>query len=46
MASALNTKNLQLVDNTEDSQVKLLQNNYYKYRAANPMFGMNSNVMK
>ncbi len=46
MTSNLNTKNLQLVDNTEDCYVKLLQNNYYKYRAANPMFGMNSIVMK
>eukprot|EP01094_Clydonella_sp_ATCC50884_P018479 TRINITY_DN341_c0_g1_i1.p1 TRINITY_DN341_c0_g1~~TRINITY_DN341_c0_g1_i1.p1 ORF type:complete len:2401 (-),score=1116.71 TRINITY_DN341_c0_g1_i1:178-7182(-) len=46
MSSTLNTKWLQPVCGTDDAVYKLATCNYYKYRAANIMFGFNTNVMK
>lgn len=46
MSSTPNTKSLQLVTGHEDAVAKLAKcGNYYKYRAANLMFGFNSNIM-
>ena len=46
MSSTPNTKHLQPVSGTDDAVAKLARNNYYKYRAANLMFGFNTNVTK
>eukprot|EP00977_Amphora_coffeiformis_P007408 scaffold1600_cov179-Amphora_coffeaeformis.AAC.23 len=46
MSSTPNTKSLQPVTGHEDAVDKLAKcGNYYKYRAANLMFGFNSNIM-
>eukprot|EP00928_Gymnodinium_smaydae_P100356 TRINITY_DN9823_c2_g4_i1.p1 TRINITY_DN9823_c2_g4~~TRINITY_DN9823_c2_g4_i1.p1 ORF type:complete len:2328 (+),score=476.05 TRINITY_DN9823_c2_g4_i1:208-6984(+) len=45
MSSTPNTKSLQLVcDADEDAIHKLCKSNYYKYRAANLMFGFNTGI--
>jgi hypothetical protein len=44
MASTPNTKSLQLVTSTEVN--KLARGDYYKYRAANLMFGFNAGIMQ
>ncbi len=44
VASSLNTKSLQSVCQIEEGVFKLARSNYYKYRAANLMFGFNSNI--
>ena len=44
MSSTPNTKSLQLVPGTEDAARKLARSNYYKYRAANLMFGFNAGI--
>jgi len=46
MASTLNTKSLQPVTGTEDAARKLARSNYYKYRAANLMFGFNAGIFR
>ena len=46
MSSTLNTKSLQSVCGTEDGAYKLAQSNYYKYRAANLMFGFNAGILR
>jgi len=45
MSSTPNTKSLQPVSGTEDAVFKLARSHYYKYRAANLMFGFNSSIM-
>lgn len=45
VASTPNTKSLQAVRGTEGAVHKLARSDYYKYRAANLMFGFNSNVV-
>jgi hypothetical protein len=45
MQSSPNSKSLQVVKGTEDAFKKLSLADYYKFRAANFMFGFNSNVM-
>jgi hypothetical protein len=45
MSSTPNTKSLQLVSGTDDAMHKLAGADYYKYRAANFMFGCNSNII-
>ena len=44
VTSSLNTKSLQSVCQIEEGVFKLARSNYYKYRAANLMFGFNSNI--
>ena len=46
MASTPNTKSLQAVRDTEDGRYKLCMFNYYKYRAADLMFGFNTGIMR
>jgi len=46
MSSTPNTKSLQLVTGTEGAARKLARSNYYKYRAANLMFGFNAGVIR
>ena len=46
MSSTLNTKSLQLVTGTEDAARKLARSDYYRYRAANLMFGFNSGIFR
>ena len=46
MSSTINTKSLQQVMGTEDAVYKLAGSNYFKYRAANLMFGFNINIMR
>lgn len=46
MPSTLNTKSLQLVRSADDGVYKLGRANYYKYRAANMMFGFSTHIMK
>lgn len=46
MSSTLNSKALQAVVGVDDGRYKLCLFNYYKYRAANLMFGFNTNIMK
>eukprot|EP00854_Cymbomonas_tetramitiformis_P005309 gene5309-6453_t len=46
MPSTLNTKSLQSVCGTDDGRYKLGLSNYYKYRAANLMFGFNTGLMR
>ena len=46
MSSTLNTKSLQPVTGTEDGRYKLCGHHYYKYRAANFMFGFNAGIMR
>ena len=46
MSSTLNTKSLQHVTGTEDAARKLARSNYYKYRAANLMFGFNAGIFR
>ena len=45
MASTPNTKSLQDVPSTEGAAHKLARSDYYKYRAANFMFGCNANIL-
>eukprot|EP01043_Picozoa_sp_COSAG02_P023858 COSAG02_NODE_1285_length_13457_cov_11.145606_9_plen_1761_part_00 len=45
MSSTINSKSLQPVLSTNDAAYKLARSNYYKYRAANLMFGFNSGIM-
>lgn len=45
MPSSINSKSLQPVQGTNDAEYKLGRSNYYKYRAANMMFGFNSGIM-
>ncbi len=45
MTSTPNTKSLQLVTGTEGALLKLARSDYYKYRAANFMFGWNSAIL-
>lgn len=45
MSSTPNTKSLQGVCGTEDATSKLARSQYYKYKAANLMFGFNSHIM-
>lgn len=44
MSSTPNTKSLQPVCGTDDGRYKLAMCNYYKYRAANLMFGFNTGI--
>jgi hypothetical protein len=44
MSSTPNTKSLQLVCSTDDSAQKLGGSHYFKYRAANLMFGFNTGI--
>lgn len=44
MPSTPNTKSLQAVCSTSDGRYKLGMSNYYKYRAANLMFGFNTGI--
>lgn len=46
MSSTPNTKSLQPVTGTEDAAHKLARSNYYKYRAANLMFGFNAGIFR
>lgn len=46
MPSTPNTKSLQLVRDSSGALSKLASANYYKYRAANLMFGCNSNILR
>ena len=46
MSSSPNSKSLQPVCGTDDAGYKLGLSNYYKYRAANLMFGFNTGVLK
>ena len=46
MPSTLNTKSLQPVCGVDDARYKLCMFNYYKYRAANLMFGFNTGIMR
>ncbi|CAE8670279.1 unnamed protein product [Polarella glacialis] len=46
MPSTPNTKSLQAVVGTDDGRFKLGLSNYYKYRAANLMFGFNTGVTR
>lgn len=46
MSSTPNTKQLQAVYSTEDASSKLASHNYYKYRAANLMFGFHAGIIK
>lgn len=45
MPSTINSKSLQPVLSTNDAAYKLARSNYYKYRAANLMFGFNTGIM-
>lgn len=45
MSTSPNAKNLQLVRGTDDGVRKLAGSDYYKYRAANFMFGFNAGIM-
>jgi len=45
MASTPNTKQLQAVYSTDDAESKLAMHDYYKYRAANLMFGFNARII-
>ena len=45
VASSPNTKSLQSVNATEDAVRKLARADYYKYRAANFMFGFNAGIV-
>ena len=45
MASTPNTKQLQAVSSTDDAASKLAMQDYYKYRAANLMFGFNAGII-
>lgn len=45
MSSTPNTKSLQLVSGTDDAVRKLARGDYYKFRAANFMFGFNSGIL-
>jgi hypothetical protein len=45
MTSTPNTKSLQHVTGTEGALHKLARSDYYKYRAANFMFGWNSSIL-
>ena len=45
MPSTINSKSLQPVLGTNDAAYKLARSNYYKYRAANLMFGFNTGIM-
>ena len=44
MSSTRNSKSLQPVFGTDDAVHKLGRSHYYKFRAANLMFGFNSNI--
>ena len=46
MASSPNTKSLQSVNGVEDAVRKLARADYYKYRAANFMFGFNAGILQ
>ena len=46
MSSTPNTKSLQAVCDTDDGSYKLGHSAYYKYRAANLMFGFNTGFTK
>lgn len=46
MPSTPNTKSLQMVRDTKDAAYKLARSNYYKYRAANLMFGFNAGIFR
>lgn len=45
MSSTANTKLLQDVCGTEDATSKLARSHYYKYKAANLMFGFNAHIL-
>jgi hypothetical protein len=45
MSSTLNSKSLQFVVGCDDAVNKLAMSHYYKYRAANLMFGFNSGIL-
>lgn len=45
MSSTSNTKSLQRVFGSDDAVLKLARADYYKYRAANLMFGFNASIM-
>lgn len=45
MSSSPNTKSLQFVCGCEGAALQLARSDYYKYRAANLMFGFNSNML-
>lgn len=45
MSSSPNTKSLQIVTGSDGADRQLARADYYKYRAANFMFGFNSNIM-
>mmetsp|Transcript_31959 Transcript_31959/g.48617 ORF Transcript_31959/g.48617 Transcript_31959/m.48617 type:complete len:1929 (-) Transcript_31959:223-6009(-) len=45
MSSSSNTKSLQRVFGSDDAVLKLARADYYKYRAANLMFGFNASIM-
>lgn len=45
VTSSPNTKSLQPVNGTEDAVRKLARADYYKYRAANFMFGFNAGIL-
>ena len=45
MSSTPNTKSLQPVTGTDDAVYKLGRSHYYKYRAANLMFGFNTGIL-
>ena len=45
MTSTPNTKSLQSVTGTDGAVYKLARSHYYKYRAANLMFGFNANIL-
>ena len=44
MSSTLNSKSLQPVLGTDNGALKLARSAYYKYRAANLMFGFNTGI--
>jgi hypothetical protein len=46
MPSTPNSKSLQLVRDSNGALFKLAYGSYYKYRAANLMFGCNSNILR
>lgn len=46
MTSSPNTKSLQSVQGVEDAVRKLARADYYKYRAANFMFGFNAGILQ
>lgn len=46
MSSTPNTKSLQPVFGVDDARYKLARSNYYKYRAANLMFGFNAGILR